>query len=393
MVRTGLDRVLSGEFGELLAGRVGLIANPTSLDGDLVHAADALAAAGKLALLFGPEHGIRGEAQDMIGVAGGKDARTGVPVHSLYGDTIESLAPPVELLRGLDVLVYDIQDVGCRYYTFAWTLLLALRAAAAARVRVVVLDRPNPLGGLAVEGGGVEEGYTSFVGLHSVPVRHGLTVGEMTRLLAAREGLSAWLEIVPMAGWRRAMHFDATGLPWVIPSPNMPTLDTAYVYPGLCLIEGTELSEGRGTTHPFELVGAPFVSYAEARQLAESLAAEKLPGIKFRPMVFTPGFQKHAGKRCGGVALHVTSRREFKPYLTGVAILRAFRQGWPKAFRWRTRAYEFVGDKPAVDLLAGGPGLREGIDAGASLAELEAAWKPAEEKFRRERGRWLLYGE
>jgi uncharacterized protein YbbC (DUF1343 family) len=267
-----------------------------------------------------------------------------------------------------------------------------MQVAAKVGVEVIVLDRPNPIGG-AIEGGEIEAGYFSFVGRMSIPNRHGMTAGEIARMANDVLGVGCKLTVVEVAGWQRSFDADATSLPWVQPSPNMPTLDTAYVYPGLCLIEGTELSEGRGTTHPFELVGAPFVSYAEARQLAESLAAEKLPGIKFRPMVFTPGFQKHAGKRCGGVALHVTSRREFKPYLTGVAILRAFRQGWPKAFRWRTRAYEFVGDKPAVDLLAGGPGLREGIDAGASLAELEAAWKPAEEKFRRERGRWLLYGE
>jgi uncharacterized protein YbbC (DUF1343 family) len=388
VVRTGLDRVLSGEFGELLAGRVGLIANPTSLDGDLVHAADALAAAGKLALLFGPEHGIRGEAQDMIGVAGGKDARTGVPVHSLYGDTIESLAPPVELLRGLDVLVYDIQDVGCRYYTFAWTLLLALRAAAAARVRVVVLDRPNPLGGLAVEGGGVEEGYTSFVGLHSVPVRHGLTVGEMTRLLAAREGLSAWLEIVPMAGWRRAMHFDATGLPWVIPSPNMPTLDTAFVYPGLCLLEGTELSEGRGTTRPFEIFGAPYV---DGERLAAALADDDLPGVRFRPLAFRPTFHKFAGETCGGLQVHVTQREHFRPLRTGVAILSAVRRLYPGRFRWRERPYEFVTDKPAIDLLGGGPHLRAQVDAGTPLREIVHGWRAVEDAFSRERATALLY--
>ena len=389
MVRTGLDRLLAGECGDLLAGkRVGLIANPTSVDRGMVHAADALFERGHLKALLGPEHGIRGDAQDMVGVTSGRDARTDVPVHSLYGHTLESLTPSAEVLAEVDVLVYDIQDVGCRYYTFAWTLLLALRAAAQARVRTVVLDRPNPLGGLAMEGTGVEDGYTSFVGLHSVPVRHGLTVGELTRLVATREGLSDWLDVVPMSGWRRAMHFDATGLPWVQPSPNMPTLDTAFVYPGLCLLEGTELSEGRGTTRPFEIFGAPYI---DGDRLAAALVDDDLPGVRFRPLVFRPTFHKFANESCGGLQIHVIDRERFRPLRTGVAILRAVRRLYPGHFRWREHPYEFVTDRAAIDLLGGGPWLREHVEAGTPLREVLTCWREAEESFSRERAPALLY--
>jgi len=296
-----------------------------------------------------------------------------------------------EVLEGLDAVVYDIQDIGTRYYTYVWTLLHMMQACAARDVEVIVLDRPNPIGGVEVEGGFIREGYRSFVGRASLPNRHGLTAGEVARLVNDTEKVGCRLEVVTANGWRRDQYFDETGLPWVNPSPNMPQLDTALVYPGMCLIEGTELSEGRGTTRPFEVVGAPFVSYAEAHQLATLLHKEDLPGIRFRPIVFTPTFQKHAGRRCGGVHLHVVDRRTFRPYLTGLAVLRAFRQLFPTNFRWRTREYEFVKDKPAIDLLAGGPEVREGIDAGWTLDQLAATWRPGEQTFLEDRRRWLLY--
>src|SRR5262249_44333345 len=251
--------------------------------------------------------------------------------------------------------------------------------------------RPNPIGGVDVEGGAILPEYLSFVGRLSVPNRHGMTAGEIARMVNDVLGLGCRLAVVPLRGSRRDQDHDATGLPWALPSPNLPTLDTAYVYPGMCLVEGTELSEGRGTTRPFELVGAPYVSYAEARGLAEALTREDLPGVRFRPVVFTPTHQKFAGRRCGGIQLHVASRKTFRPYLTGVAVIRAFRTLFPDQFRWRTREYEFVAHKPAIDLLAGGPALREGIDAGLSLDALAAEWRPAEEEFRAKRSRWLLY--
>jgi uncharacterized protein YbbC (DUF1343 family) len=387
-VATGLERLLAGDGPSLQGKKLGLIANPTSVDRELRHSIDRLRAAGfDLRVLFGPEHGLRGDAQDMIAVAGeSRDRRSGLPVYSLYGSTEESLAPRAEQLAGLDAVLFDIQDVGSRYYTYVWTLVLAMRACARAGVEVVVLDRPNPIGGDLVEGGAIEPGYTSFVGLLSLPNRHGLTAGEIARMAQDRERIDLPLTVVEMKGWKRSMRHADTGLPWVLPSPNMPTEETALVYPGMCLVEGSELSEGRGTTRPFEIAGAPFV---DGDALAETLA--ELPGVRLRPLVFTPTFQKHAGRPCGGVQLHVTDRAAFRPYLTGVAFLRAVRTLWPDDFAWRTQAYEFVDRVPAIDLLCGSPAVREGIDGGASLSELAATWAAAEDAFRAERAAWLLY--
>ena len=389
-VRTGLERVAAASVPALRGKRIGLIANPTAIDSELRHAVDLLAATPGITLttLFGPEHGLRGDAQDMISVDAARDARTGLPVHSLYGHDAASLTPTPAMLEGLDALVYDVQDVGSRYYTFVWTMVLAMRAAAAAKIGFVVLDRPNPIGGEAVEGGAILPGYESFVGLVSCPNRHGLTAGEIAKWRAEVERLDLDLQVVRAEGWRRAMYFEDTGLPWVMPSPNMPTRDTALVYPGMCLVEGTELSEGRGTTRPFEVAGAPFV---DGHAVAAALERERLPGVRFRPLVFTPQFQKHARAACGGVQLHVTDPRAFRPYLTGVAFLRAVRQVHGDAMQWRTRAYEFVDQIPAIDLLAGGAALRDGIDGGASLADLVATWQDAEGTFAAERAPHLLY--
>lgn len=386
-VLTGLDRVVRGDV-PLRFRRLGLIANPTAVDGELRHVADLLAARAdcELAALFGPEHGLRGDAQDMIAVDGARDERTGLPVHSLYGSDEASLQPTQAQLEGLDAVVFDIQDVGSRYYTYVWTMVYAMRACARAGVGFVVLDRPNPIGGDEVEGGAIEPGYHSFVGLGNVPNRHGMTAGEIARWARDTEGLDLDLHVVEMRGWRRAMHFHETGLPWVMPSPNMPTYDTALVYPGMCLVEGTELSEGRGTTRPFELAGAPGVDgYALADELAP------LPGARFRPVTFLPTFQKHAGTPCGGVQIHVTDRRAFRPYLTGVAFVRAVRKVAPASFAWRTRAYEFVDHQPAFDLLCGSAAVREAIEAGASVEELQRTWHDGETGFRAARHAWLIY--
>jgi uncharacterized protein YbbC (DUF1343 family) len=398
MVKTGLEVLLREGLPILRGRRVGVLCHPASVDGRLRSVVDALLAASvNVTHLFGPEHGIRGEAQDMIGVDSARDFRTGIPVTSLYGDRFESLSPQARDLANVDVLVVDLQDVGSRYYTFVWTMALCLKSAAAAGVSVVVLDRPNPIGGQEVEGGYIDLGFESFVGLGSVPVRHGLTIGEVARLVC--EGIP-WggdrfgrridcdLEVVAMQGWRRTDHFDATELPWVLPSPNMPTPETALVYPGMCLLEGTNISEGRGTTRPFELFGAPFV---DGYRLAEALTAEDLPGVAFRPLSFRPTFHKFAGQVCGGVQVHVTSRSAFRPYLTGVAVLRALRSLSDDAFAWRREQYEFVSDRPAIDLLTGGEQIRKGIDAGSSLAELRATWQSAEDDFRERRRACLIY--
>jgi uncharacterized protein YbbC (DUF1343 family) len=398
MVQTGLDVLLAEKIDVLRGRRVGVLCHPASVNRDVVHVVDALAAAGvNMTRLFGPEHGIRGEAQDMIGVEGDRDARTGVAVTSLYGDTFDSLAPSVAELADVDVLVVDLQDVGSRYYTFIWTMALCLQSAARAGVSVLVLDRPNPIGGLAIEGGEVESSSESFVGLASIPVRHGLTIGEVARLVQAgipwggerfASSLDVDLEVIGMRGWQRSLLFDETQLPWVLPSPNMPTVDTALVYPGMCLLEGTNVSEGRGTTRPFEIVGAPLV---DGYRLAERLAGEALPGVRFRPLSFRPTFHKFAGQVCGGVQLHVVNRIAFQPYRTGVAVLRALRLLVGGAFRWRSEKYEFVSNQPAIDLLTGGAAIRLGIDAGTSLADLCATWTSAETAFADRRRACLFY--
>jgi uncharacterized protein YbbC (DUF1343 family) len=333
----------------------------------------------------------------MVGVDGGKDGRTGIPVTSLYGSSFASLSPPAAAFADVDVLVVDLQDVGSRYYTYVWTMGLTMKVAAAARVAVVVLDRPNPLGGEDVEGGPVRPGFESFVGLGSVPVRHGLTIGEMARLIARgiswgappfAAPLDVELAVVPMRGWRRGMAFEETGLPWVLPSPNMPTTDTAFVYPGMCLLEGTNLSEGRGVTRPFEIFGAPFL---DGSRLGADLAALDLPGVRCRPLSFRPTFHKFAGQSCGGVQLHVTDRSRFRPYRTGVAVLLAARAQAGERFRWREEPYEFVTHPLAIDLLTGGDAVRAAVDAGRSLDEIAGEFAPFEREFIERRASVLLY--
>jgi uncharacterized protein YbbC (DUF1343 family) len=389
-VQTGLARLASDGSSLLDGRRVGLLVNATAVDPQLRHAIDLLRARSELKItaLFGPEHGVRGDAQDMISVDAARDAHSDLPIHSLYGTTLESLSPTPAMLDAIDVMVYDIQDIGSRYYTFVWTMVLAMRACAKAGKGFVVLDRPNPLGGAHVEGGGIAPGFESFVGLVSCPNRHGMTAGEIARWRHAVEKLDLDLAVIGLRGWQRDDRFEHTGLPWVLPSPNMPTLDTALVYPGMCLVEGTELSEGRGTTRPFELAGAP---YLDGHRLAADLTAMELPGVMFRPAVFTPMFQKHRDKPCGGVQIHVTDPEAFRSYRTGVAFLKACYDQSPASFRWRDKAYEFVDAIPAIDLLAGGDALRKGIEAGASLDELAARWPRDEGDFAAERADYLLY--
>ena len=388
-VATGLERLLADD--RVLRGRrVGLIANPTTVDAELRHAVDLLAARSSVTLtaLFGPEHGVRGDAQDMISVEAAPDPRTGVPVWSLYGHDLASLTPTAAMLDTVDVVVYDVQDVGSRYYTFVWTMVLAMRACAKAGKAFVVLDRPNPIGGALVEGGAIAPGFDSFVGLVSCPNRHGLTAGEIARWRLAEEQLDLDLTVIELGGWHRGMGFGATGLPWVMPSPNMPTADTALVYPGMCLVEGSELSEGRGTTRPFELAGAP---YLDPYRLVEALDGERLPGVTFRPVVFRPTFHKHGGLPCGGVQQHVTDPTAYRPYATGIAFLRAAWHVADGAAHWRSKAYEFVDDIPAIDLLTGDARARVMIEAGAPLPELIATWTEAERAFVEARRPYLLY--
>ncbi len=389
-VRTGLDRLAAERFARFRGDRVGLVVHPASVDGRLRHAVELFAAAEgvRLEAVFGPEHGLLGEAQDMAGVRDDRDPLSGLRAYSLYGSTVESLRPTPEQIAGLDVLVIDLQDVGSRYYTFPTTMLYCMEVAAQVGLRVCVLDRPNPINGADVEGPPLRPGYESFVGAHPILIRHGLTVAELAGLYRTERKIDVDLTVVPCEGWRRDMDFEATGLPWVLPSPNMPTVDTAVVYPGQCLIEGTNLSEGRGTTRPFELCGGPGI---DARRVAARLNNEGLPDVVFRPAWFLPTFQKHAGRLCGGVQLHVLDRSAFRPVRTGLAVLAALRAAAGERFAWRTEPYEFVSDPIAIDLLFGSDRERTALEAGQDWRGIAAAWEPEEAAWRERRAGALLY--
>ena len=383
LVRTGLDRL--PDLGDLLRGcRVGLIANPSSVTSSFRHARDVVAGLPgvTLAALFAPEHGFDAVEQDLVEIA---DAEERVPVHSLYGPVRR---PTAGMLAELDTLVFDIQDIGSRYYTYIWTMAHAMEACAETGRRIVVLDRPNPIGGREVEGNLIREDHLSFVGLYPLPNRHGMTAGEIAGLLNRRHGIGADLVVVGCEGWRREAWLDDAGLPFLPPSPNMPTLDTAAVYPGGCLIEGTNLSEGRGTTRPFEIVGAPWI---DSGALAEALNGEGLPGVHFRPVRFRPTFHKHAGEECGGVMQHVTDRDAYQPYRSGIALIAHIRRLWPEPFEWREPPYEYEFERLPIDILSGSPALREGIEAGHGVEELAAAATAGRAEFDPVRERYLLY--
>lgn len=397
---TGLDALAAERFAPLSGRRVGLIANPSSVDARLRHAVDLIAEAPGVSLvaLFGPEHGIRAEAQDLIGVAPDVDRRTGVPVHSLYGGDVASLTPGLGQLDGLDTLVFDVQDVGSRYYTFPTTMKYAMDAAARAGIAFVVLDRPNPLGGERIEGPSIAPGYESFVGSHPIPTRHGLTVGELAGLYREELGLDLDLTVIPCPGLTRSMTWGETGLPWVLPSPNMPTPDTAAVYPGGCLVEGTNLSEGRGTTRPFELWGAPWLDPDDlAREIGRELAAcGRDSGVALRPCSFRPTFQKHAGSTCGGVQVHVTDPGAFRPVAVYTVALAVARRLGVDRFAWRTETYEFISDPIAIDLLFGSSRERGLIESGPPSAWasslFDEVWRAEEAAFAERRRPYLLYG-
>lgn len=389
-VRTGLEVLLTTQKSKLEGRRIGLIANQTAVDGQLVHAIERLRGLPGVDLvrLFGPEHGVRGDAQDMIAVGHGTDRTSGLPVVSLYGHEEVSLKPRREDLRGLDLLIFDIQDIGSRYYTFIYTMAYCMEAAGEAGIPILVCDRPNPIGGKYLEGNILEMEHRSFVGRYPLPVRHGMTAGELALYFRDACGVACDLTVIPVEGWRRDDFYEVTGLPWVQPSPNMPTVETALVYPGMCLVEGTNLSEGRGTTRPFHLCGAPWL---DANKLADALNAEALPGVRWRPTWFTPMFHKHKGELCGGAEPHIYDWNTFLPFLSGIALLKHARALAPHRFQWRTDAYEFVRDRLAIDLLAGNSRLRLQLEADASLAEIASAWKDELSGFLKVREQFLLY--
>ena len=385
-VQLGSERLLASSALDGL--RVAIVCNPASVDHEFAHIADRLAAhpRARLHAIFGPQHGFRSDVQEnMIETTHGQDDRRRLPVYSLYSETRE---PSAEMLRGVDVLVIDLQDVGTRIYTYIYTMANCLIAARKHGVKVVVCDRPNPIGGLAVEGPMLIPGYESFVGLYPLPMRHGMTIGELARLFNELFGIGADLEVAAMGNWRRDMYHDTAHTPWVMPSPNMPTLDTAIVYPGTVLFEGTSVSEGRGTTRPFELVGAPGVM---SERFAEELNRRRLPGVVFRPSVFEPTFHKHARQSCGGCQIHVVDREAFRPVLTGVALVAAFRAADPERFRWRDPPYEYEHEKLPFDILAGSSELRQQIEAGVTPEDIARSWERAVVDFETLRRPFLLY--
>ncbi|MGE5299840.1 MAG: exo-beta-N-acetylmuramidase NamZ domain-containing protein [Acidobacteriota bacterium] len=387
-VKTGLDQVAAKWPKVLRGARIGLVVHPASVDRRLRHAASVCLESREFRLkaFFGPQHGIRGETQDnMIEWEGSRDLGNGLPVFSLYGKTRR---PTPEMLRGLDALVIDLQDVGARYYTFIWTMALIMQACRETGKAVVVLDRPNPIGGKLTEGPVLAPEYSSFVGLHPLPVRHGMTIGEIALYLQTLYP-GVHVHVIRMMGWARRMWFDAAGLPWVLPSPNMPTVETAAVYPGMCLLEGTNLSEGRGTTRPFEIFGAPFI---EPDRLVDRLSGFGLRGVVFRPLYFLPTFQKHAGTLCGGAQIHVTDRIRFKPFKTAVGIIKAVFDLYPKDFSWKNPPYEYEKRLMPIDILAGTDRVRKDIEAGRDLDEMELWWNEELRAFDREiRMKTLLY--
>jgi uncharacterized protein YbbC (DUF1343 family) len=384
----GIEKLCESQKDLIGGARVGLVCNQASVDRELTHSADLLknAEGVRLTTLFGPQHGIRGDVQDnMVETAHALDSETGLPVYSLYSETRE---PTERMLEEVDVIVCDLQDVGCRIYTFVYTIANCMRAARKFGKRVVVCDRPNPIGGLSVEGNVLEEGFESFVGQFPVPTRHGMTACELSEMFNEHWGIGCDLEVVTMDGWSRELWFEETDVPWVIPSPNMPTPDTTKVFPGTVHLEGTQLSEGRGTTRPFELVGAPYV---EAQELARRLESYGLPGVHFRPTGFMPTFQKHAGRACGGVQIHVREREEFRPVLTGVAVVKSCYDLYGEEFRWKEPPYEYVYDKNPFDIISGTDALREAIERGDSLEALEESWREGRLTFEAARADYLLY--
>jgi uncharacterized protein YbbC (DUF1343 family) len=389
MVKTGLEEFLREEPKFTRGLKLGLIAHPASVDSTYRHAVDLLAGAlgERLVALYGPQHGARGEKQDnMIESDDFHDSRTGRMVYSLYGVTRK---PTPQMLEGVDCLLFDLQDVGTRVYTFISTMALAMQACAEAGKRFVVLDRPNPIAGIQVEGNILDPAYTSFVGIYPIPMRHGMTVGELALLFNEQFGIGVELEVVRTSGWRRSMSFEFTGLPWVPPSPNMPIVDTAFTFPGTVLLEGINLSEGRGTTRPLEVIGAPYLTPLLVDEVVRNVTAA---GAVLRPCAWEPCFQKWAGKLCHGLHVHVTDRESFRPLRTAIRILREIRRLCPQDFAWKQPPYEYEFEKLPIDLINGTDRVRQYIESGTSFEdEIEAYFAPHEGLWLDQRRPFLLY--
>lgn len=364
-----MDRLIDSDCKSLAGRKIGVVCNQASVASDYGHILSHLLPLHnqgefEIVAVFGPQHGIWGHTQDnMIEWEGYRDPRTGLVFHSLYGEHRE---PTPEMLEGIDELVIDLPDVGSRYYTFIWTMALCLKACEPLGIPITILDRPNPINGVTREGKPLEMAYASFVGLHPLVHRHGMTVGEIAGWLVETVHPKVRLRVIECTGWAREDYLDETDFKWVPPSPNMPTVDTAVVYPGMCLLEGTRLSEGRGTTRPFETFGAPYI---DGWSLAEKLNRSRLPGCVFRPVQFLPTFQKYAGVVCEGCFIHVTDRRSFLPLLAGLTVMQAVRQLYPEDFVWLDPPYEYEEKLLPIDILLGVGGLREAIEQGHDLRE------------------------
>jgi uncharacterized protein YbbC (DUF1343 family) len=388
-VQLGIDHLLSKDPSWLRQGRLGLLANQASVDGTLRHTRDRLLGAGaRITALFAPQHGYSGELQaNMVESDDAVDPELGTPIFSLYGKTRR---PTPAMLSHIDVLLIDLQEAGTRVYTFGTTLALCLEAARNAGVRVAVLDRPNPVGGHRIEGNILEEERRSFVGHFPIPMRHGLTMAEMALLYNDGFGIGAPLEVFAMEGWRRPMLYRHSGLHWVPPSPNLPTPESTLVYPGQVILEGTNLSEGRGTTTPFELWGAP---YLRVRRVLKHLAGTKLEGLILRPAYFQPTFDKWAGMGCSGFQLHLTDSERYRPYATSLSLVQAVLATHPEEFAWARPPYEYEFRHLPVEIILGSAGLHLHLERGVPVAELERTWEPQLAQYRELRAPYLLYPE
>jgi uncharacterized protein YbbC (DUF1343 family) len=387
--RLGIDRIEEEWPKELKGAKVALLVHQASVNSNLKYTWDVFSHFDKVKVkaLLAPQHGLFGETQDnMIEWEDFRDPSTGLPVYSLYG---KSRKPLPYMLEGIDGIVVDLQDVGSRYYTYIWTLYLVMESALENGKFVVVLDRPNPIGGLEIEGPVLKEAYSSFVGLKPLPVRHGMTIGEIALLFKGEYLRDINLFVLKMENWSRNYFWEDTGLEWVNPSPNMPSEKTALLYPGMCLLEATNISEGRGTTRPFEILGAPFINPYE---LVEALENYSLEGVYFRPLYFIPTFNKFAGEKCGGLQIHITDKKALKPFKIGVVIIKVIKELYPDHFRWREPPYEYEFKKLPIDILAGSNYLREALDRGDPIEEMETWWKLEGEVFNKEvRSKYLIY--
>lgn len=387
-IKLGVERLLGEKISLLGDARVGLVCNQASVDHNFHHVADLFHEhpAVNLTALFGPQHGIRGDVQDnMIETEHATDRKTGLPIYSLYSETRE---PTEEMLRDVDLIVVDLQDVGTRIYTFAYTMANCMRAAKKFGKKVIVCDRPNPINGKQLEGAVLDPACASFVGQFPTATRHGMTMAELAGMFNDAFGLGCELECVTMSGWTRELWCDETDAPWVFPSPNIPTLDSATVFPGCVHLEGTQMSEGRGTTRPFELVGAPYI---DPDRFADTLNGLNLAGVYFRSCVFMPTFQKHGGIACGGVQIHVTDRESFEPAIAGIAVVKTAFDQYPDDFLWKDPPYEYEYDRNPFDLIAGRVEVREAIERGDSLGGIKESWASPLSDFSKLREGFLLY--